>query len=200
MAKNEYNFRVSNQVMHQSVLNSLDVNDQEKSFFQQPYTNNLENVESLRYYEYICPPFPYEPTRDKIQIVETNSAGEGIIALKHFAPGEIVFTFAGSILPYQTLYTLQIEEGKYIEDPIVMGKILHSCNPNMHCNMSSLTFTAIKPIQPYEFLFMDYDSTEDELFRHFDCCCGAEVCRGVVKGKKYQNKDILPNTNKRLSN
>ncbi len=185
MAKNEFNLDETDFSLSQSVYHSLSENPQAYPIFY----NNLERVESLRYYDSICPRFPNEPTRDKFAIVKSTAYGEGVISLVHFNPGDVVFTFAGSILSYQTLFTLQIEEGKYIEDPIVMGKILHSCDPNMHCSMSSLTFTAIKTIKPYDFLFMDYETTEDELFRQFDCSCGSDSCRGRIRGKKFVKND-----------
>jgi hypothetical protein len=30
---------------------------------------------------------------------------------------------------------------------------------------------------------MDYETTEDELFRAFNCACGSVSCRGQIKGK-----------------
>ena len=138
-----------------------------------------------RFYEAVCPPFPHEPTRDRLAVMAGEDVGEGLMALTDFAPGEVVFTFAGSILPYQTLFTLQIAPGRYIEDPLVMGKVLHSCDPNVVCSMEQLTFWALEPIRAGEYLFMDYESTEDELYRHFDCCCGAADCRGRIRGRRY---------------
>ncbi|GEM_PF-1231799 len=149
------------------------------------FSPRLSYAESLRFYQHLCPPFPHEPTRDNFAVVRTDAVGEGLIALVDFAPGDIVFTFAGTVLPHQTLFTLQIEPGKYLEDPLVMGKVLHSCDPNMVCNMDHLTFWAVKPIRANDYLFMDYETTEDKLFRHFECCCGAPDCRGQIRGRAF---------------
>jgi len=54
--------------------------------------------------------------------------------------------------------------------------------------MDSLTFTARKQINPNEFLTMDYESTEDELFRFFNCGCGSENCHGYITGRKSRSK------------
>ncbi len=107
-------------------------------------------------------------------------------ALVKFAYGDIVFRFAGSVVTRQTLFSLQIEPGKYLDDPLVMGKVLHSCEPNMRCDMKTLTFHAIRNISSGEFLTMDYESTEDELFQPFLCYCGSSQCRGLIKGRKVQ--------------
>jgi len=141
----------------------------------------------LRYYAEICSPFAYEPTRDRVKVISTHDGkGEGLQAVTGFYQNEIVFTFTGSVVTEQTLYTLQIEPGKYLSDPLVMGKVLHSCDPNMDCDMRTLTFTARRDIAAGEMLTMDYETTEDELFRPFFCGCGAATCRGWIRGRKSQ--------------
>jgi uncharacterized protein len=143
------------------------------------------STQSQRFYENFCSPFAHEPTRDKFKIIHNDVVGDGVIALVDFNPGDIVFTFTGPILAHQTLFTLQIAPGQYIEDPLVMGKVLHSCDPNMICSMEHRTYWACKPIKANDYLFMDYESTEDQLFRHFHCCCGAVHCRGEIHGRQF---------------
>lgn len=140
----------------------------------------------LRYYSPLSPPFAYEPTRDRVEVVGADGKGEGLRAVIPFQQGEIVFRFHGPLVHEQTLYTLQLSPGCYISDPLVMGKVLHSCDPNMHCEMSTQTFTATRQIKAGEFLTMDYETTEDELYRAFHCGCGASVCRGFIRGRKFR--------------
>jgi len=142
-----------------------------------------------RFYE-AWKPFPDEPTRQHFNIIDDETMGQGLIALVPFQPGDTVFKFTGKILSEQTLYTLQEAPGRYVEDPMVMGKILHSCDPNMECDMTTRTFRARKPISPNDYLTMDYESTEDELFRSFQCRCGAPDCRGLIRGKKFRNTNL----------
>jgi hypothetical protein len=104
-------------------------------------------------------------------------------ALVQFAAGDIVLRFTGEIVQSQTLYSLQIEPGRHLNDPLVMGKVLHSCEPNMCCDMATLTFFAKRTIRAGELLTMDYESTEERLFRAFDCQCGSSTCRGVIRGR-----------------
>lgn len=139
----------------------------------------------FRHYNGLCASFKNEPTSSKVAVVPCGDKGEGLAACRGFRKGDIVFKFWGRVLNEQSLYTLQIRPGLYIEDPIVMGKVLHSCDPNMSCDMETLTFTAIRPIMPGDLLTMDYESTEDELFRPFGCGCKSSGCRGKIRGRKY---------------
>ena len=135
-----------------------------------------------RFYPSTIRPFSNEPSRNKFRIVREGEKGEGVIALAPFKKGRIVFSFTGEELKYQTLFTLQIERGRYLHDPYVMGKVLHSCEPNMRCDMRRLTFTALRDIRPDEYLTMDYETTEETLFRQFHCSCGSPGCRGLIRG------------------
>jgi hypothetical protein len=145
-----------------------------------------------RFYPSTILQFRNEPSRKKFRIIMQGEKGEGVIALAPFKKNRIVFAFSGEVLPYQTLFTLQMEPGKYLHDPFVMGKVLHSCEPNMRCDMRAFTFTALRDIQPNEYLTMDYETTEEELFRQFHCCCGSPNCRGLIRGYGARNLERYP--------
>lgn len=147
-----------------------------------------DNQNSNRFYEGRCAPFAHEPTRDNLAIIESDSKGEGLTTLKAIQQGDVVFRFWGPTVSEQSLFTLQQAPGIYIEDPLVMGKVLHACDPNMTCDMQTLTFTATRPIKAGEYLTMDYDTTEDVLFRSFTCRCGSPNCRGPIQGRLAQGK------------
>lgn len=140
---------------------------------------------TLRFYPDSIPPFPNEPTHDRFEIVRVgDTVGEGVQSCVAFVPGEVLFRFAGHLVPEITQFSLQVQPGLHLHDPYFMGKILHSCDPNAVVDMENLTFTAIKPIVPGEFVTMDYAQTEDVLFKTFVCSCGAANCRGLVTGRK----------------
>jgi hypothetical protein len=140
-------------------------------------------VNSKRFYPPAISPYKEEPTKDKFAIIHNPDSGEGVIAKVAFKAGDLVFRFSGTRLDYQTLFTLQKQKGVYIEDPFFMGKILHSCDPNTFVDMKTQEFWASKDILPGDYITMDYESTEDELFRSFDCVCGSPTCRGKIAGK-----------------
>ena len=140
---------------------------------------------SKRFYPDSLPTFDNEPTRDHFAIVRVgDSVGEGVKTLVPFEEGDVIFAFTGYFSAEITQFTLQVTEGLHLHDPYFMGKVLHSCDPNATCNMETRQFVALRPIEAGEFITMDYCETEDYLFKTFPCSCGADNCRGYVKGRK----------------
>lgn len=138
----------------------------------------------MRFYPDFMPPFEHEPTTDRFEIRNIDgSKGQGAVALVEFQPGDIVFRFSGFFTNEITQFTLQYQPGIHIHDPYFMGKVLHSCDPNMWCDMPTRTFIATRRILPGECITMDYEQTEDVLFRAFECGCGAPNCRGLIQGR-----------------
>lgn len=127
---------------------------------------------------------PEYPTTETVQVCGVDGKGEGVITLRDIPEGGIAFRFTGPVLPYQTLFTLQLTESLFVEDPFVMGKSLHSCEPNCKADMTTLTFIALRDIKAGELLTIDYEDTEDHLYRDFQCGCGAATCRGLISGRK----------------
>lgn len=149
-----------------------------------------ETIVSGRFYPDFYPSFPDEPLRDRFQIVTTDNEGEGIISLASFRKDETVFRFAGIMLDDITLYTLQLRTGRHLHDPFFMGKVLHSCEPNMICDIDARAFYAVRDIKPGEFLTMDYETTEDVLYRPFECHCGSESCKKYIVGRQVRMNSI----------
>ncbi|KRF43769.1 hypothetical protein ASG93_02310 [Paenibacillus sp. Soil787] len=141
----------------------------------------LENKD--RFYPNHFDHHPNEPTKDKFAISYDQKYGEGVMAKMFFRKGELLFRFHGTLLDYQTLYTLQKKQGLYIEDPYFMGKILHRCDPNTTVDMEEQVFWASKDIRPGDLITMDYESTEDKLYRSFHCQCESRNCRKLISGK-----------------
>lgn len=146
-------------------------------------------LQDMRFYPDSLPPFRYEPTRDAFAIQPiSDDCGEGVVALKQFRKGEIVFAFSGFYSDTVTLFTLQVKPGHYLHDPFFMGKVLHRCDPNCHVDMEKLLFVAARDIQPGDWVTMNYEQTEDQLFRPFVCNCGAKPCKGfephrIIRGR-----------------
>lgn len=139
---------------------------------------------ALKLYPADLPSYAHEPTRRDFAVTRVGDhEGEGLQALRDFAVGEIVFVFTGWVMNEITQYTLQFQPGVHIHDPYVMGKVLHSCDPNMACDMATRTFRAVRPIRAGDLVTMDYETTEDVLFRPFECSCDAENCRGMIRGR-----------------
>lgn len=144
---------------------------------------------SNRFYPDSVPSFPFEPTRDAFAIRPiSEDCGEGVVALIPFSAGETVFSFTGFYTGEITLFTLQVKPGLYLHDPFFMGKILHRCDPNCDVDMEKRIFTARRDIVPGEWVTMNYEQTEDRLFRPFTCNCGDMPCAGftprrIIRGR-----------------
>ncbi|MEO1287800.1 MAG: SET domain-containing protein-lysine N-methyltransferase [Chloroflexota bacterium] len=142
-------------------------------------------MKTNRFYPEDMPAFANEPTRDRFDIVRVDDGvGVGVMTCDEFKAGDVIFSFTGFFSDEITQYTLQVCDGLHLHDPYFMGRVLHSCDPNASCDMATRTFTALRDIQMGEFITMDYCETEDYLFKTFPCSCGADNCRGVVKGRK----------------
>ncbi len=138
-----------------------------------------------RFYPESIRVFKNEPTSNNFEIRKLdNNVGQGVVALRAFKAGELIFAFRGFLKKEISLFTLQKRPGLHLHDPYFMGKILHSCEPNASCNMRKQFFIALRDIKEGEFVTMDYDETEDVLYRSFDCSCGSINCRKVIRGRK----------------
>ncbi len=137
-----------------------------------------------RFYPKFVPEFPYEPSPEKFKIGRISKAvGSGVISKAAFKKGEIVFGFTGFTIDFITQFSLQYGKNMNIHDPFFMGKVLHSCDPNTSCDMQRRIFIARRDIHPGELVTMDYEQTEDVLFKPFLCQCGAGNCRKIIQGK-----------------
>jgi len=70
----------------------------------------------------------------------------------------------------------------YLEHQIA-GYVQHSCDPNCRVSETALLFICKLDIKAGDMIQMDYEETEDELFKAFECSCGSPVCRGSILGK-----------------
>ena len=121
---------------------------------------------------------------DCFSVVETEKYGMAVVCHKNFKKGEVLFSFSdGTTLDYQTQHTLQVCDGVYIDHPLA-GYVQHSCDPNCWVIPDSQQFVCRKEIIAGDFISMDYEQTEDLLFKGFQCGCGSPVCRGYISGRK----------------
>ncbi|MCA9241500.1 MAG: hypothetical protein KDA37_14925 [Planctomycetales bacterium] len=138
----------------------------------------------MRIYPSFLPVIPDEPRAEDFRVIDVDEhRGQGVEVLRPFRAGDVLFRMNGVLRDHVTQYTLQVGPHAHLDDPYFAGKVLHSCDPNSRLDPESRLYTAVRDIEPGELLTMDYDETEDFLYRAFDCKCGAVGCRGYVAGR-----------------
>ena len=125
-----------------------------------------------------------EPTQERFEKAYKPEFGWCIVSRCHFFPGDVIARIYGGIIkPKPELHTVQKRKSVHLYDEWFTGLIIHSCDPNTYFDTKDETFVAIKEINPGDTVTCDYDVTEDYLPRSFECKCGAQNCRGIIKGK-----------------
>jgi SET domain-containing protein len=136
--------------------------------------------------------YPYDldldagyPSRSSFVVKKQDSdMGYGVYSKKRIERGSMVARFTGRIVHTVVQHSLQINPTTHILDTHFAGFLLHSCNPNVILDMSDFTIWALRDIDENEALTMDYASTEDILFKQFQCLCNSENCRHWITGRK----------------
>ena len=108
----------------------------------------------------------------------------GMVTKKSFAEGEIVAQVCGDLVHEVRQYSIQLSPGYYLDDPYFCGYFLHSCEPNVMFDTTNCRIVALKKIDAYEVLTLDYAATEDVLYKNFECECGTKSCRGFITGRR----------------
>jgi tyrocidine synthetase-3 len=137
-----------------------------------------------RLYPDWIPELENEPTKDRFEKTDKPEFGGCIVSKTHFKSGDVVAQIYGGIIkPKGALHTVQKSKDVHIFDEWFTGLVTHSCDPNTYFDADDETFVAMKAIQPGDVITCDYEVTEDYLSRAFECNCGAENCRGIIRGK-----------------
>ena len=129
----------------------------------------------------------------------------GVISMRNFNPGDLVFTITGPIVYQRTKYSFQFGPNEHIE-PINekngspgLGHFLnHSCNPNVGIRVirrgknGFIQVVARKNIGKDEEVKADYATMEFETtVASLKCKCDSKRCRGQLKGLKHLPQNIV---------
>lgn len=131
------------------------------------------------------------PTQGKFMVKHNQeNKGAGVFVKTPYKRGELVALFTGHIVPCVMQHTLQISSTAHLHDTYFSGLLLHSCNPNIFVDMQKFEIWAIQDIKAGEALAMDYASTEDVLFKQFQCFCKSPNCRKWITGRKEKINQV----------
>jgi len=136
----------------------------------------------------------------KFRIKGNSISGYGIYATEDIAAGEIIFKGeerSQRIVTRRFMENNWTEEQKenfrryayplssevYVlwdDDPLQWAPQNHSCDPNTY--FDGLNVVTICPVGRGEELTLDYATLLDKTAEPFECHCGSDNCRGVIKG------------------
>lgn len=124
--------------------------------------------------------------------------GLGVFAVKHVLRGELVALWSGRVVqeaefnrlpPRERQLSVQVEDEFYLV-PNRLGEpadyVNHSCNPNAGMG-GQIAVVAMRDILPGEEVCIDYAMCDGSRYDEFECTCGSENCRRVVRGTDWQN-------------
>ncbi|CAC9546988.1 conserved hypothetical protein [Leishmania infantum JPCM5] len=123
--------------------------------------------------------------------VKANGAmGQATFAARSIPKGTRFFKVNGLVLPFPTVYTIQLERGRHLQFADGAQCLAHSCTPNVRIMVDaesrSLDCLALRDIEEGELVAFNYLTTEWDLSSPFSCVCGADgACFGRIHGLKY---------------
>lgn len=168
------------------------------------YILNYDGIGQRKFLEHIIAEGIKRHRRKKKNYVVRNNAisGFGIYASRDITAGELIFK--GEEMSQRIVTKKWVDENWSEEEKLTFRRYAyplgtevfllwshlpqdwapqnHSCNANTR--FSGLNIIAIKKIGAGEELTLDYAQFLDENAEPFNCLCGAENCRGLIKGAK----------------
>ena len=123
-----------------------------------------------------------------VAIKKCDSKGWGLYAKKHIPKGKLVFS--ARALEYldddqRNSHSIQTDWNKHVIMDLPAVLVNHSCDANVgiQANTSgAYDFVAIRDIAQDNEVLWDYETSEYSIESQFQCSCGAENCRGLLKG------------------
>jgi hypothetical protein len=115
---------------------------------------------------------------------------KGLFTTADVARGEILLTYDGPRLNHPTRLSIQIDDNTHVEGTDDSNAYLnHSCEPNAYVDWGALCLRAMRDIASDEEITCNYHTTDYELHGVFQCACGSQRCKGVIRGFKYLSPD-----------
>lgn len=134
---------------------------------------------------------PFANVSKKIEVRNTGK-GKSLFAVEPIGTNEIVLAFEKTFIEYSTGTSMQIDDGVHQEatdSDALENSLNHSCKPNGYIDFRDLTYRARRPIERGEELTFNYNTTEWDMAKGFQCQCGHNGCYGHVVGFKYLTHD-----------
>ncbi|MCU0954549.1 MAG: SET domain-containing protein-lysine N-methyltransferase [Hyphomicrobium sp.] len=127
--------------------------------------------------------------------------GFTVVAKEPIVRGELIVVWSGTLVDGKELATLpanvkrhslQVEDDHYLvslTDCEPPDYVNHSCSPNAGLS-GQIGLVAMRDIRTGEEITYDYAMSDGSPYDEFNCCCGAEQCRGRVTGEDWRRSEL----------
>ena len=131
----------------------------------------------------------------------SDRGGHSVFARERIEKGELIVVWSGMLVNGTTLdtlaqtvrrYSLQVEEDSFLvslTDCEPADYVNHSCDPNAGLS-GQIALVALRRIAPGEEVTYDYAMSDGSAYDEFRCLCGAESCRGRVRGDDWKLAEL----------
>ena len=118
--------------------------------------------------------------------------GLGLISSEFITEGQIISSFADApVVSERTYLSVQVSETEDVDDPYVLARLNHSCDPNVFVDAEKRHVEALKDIEVGTVLTFFYPQTEWHMSSPFDCHCKADACLGSINGAEFLRAEQL---------
>ncbi|KAG8348274.1 SET domain [Trypanosoma vivax] len=148
-----------------------------------PFTEFSVIIEALRH------GYRLRSSTPLVKIIFYPPIGETAHAADFIPKHTHLFHQSGLVLPFATIHTVFLGEGKHLIFSDGAQCLAHSCEPNVRISVDATNGTAdcltLRDIQPGEILSFNYATTEWDMAVAFSCACGSDGCTGTIRGFRH---------------
>ncbi|CAJ1012380.1 putative SET domain containing protein [Leishmania naiffi] len=128
-----------------------------------------------------------------VDVRRTSTIGDATFASRNIAAGTRIFHIHGLVLPFPTVYTIYLGEGKHLLFADGAQCLAHSCDPNtrivVNTDTGSFDCFALRNIAADELISFNYLTTEWDMSEPFTCACGSSNCYGRIAGFRHVKRE-----------
>jgi hypothetical protein len=130
-------------------------------------------------------PVPNHDASPPVEVIR-NDGTASLLAVRPFAPGEVIVQLEGKPAARPTRFTIQVWLDAHLDpisDRVSPWKFMnHSCDPNLAIDVPRRVIVARRAIAAGDELCFNYNTTEWDMHEPCVCRCASSQCVGVVRG------------------
>lgn len=113
----------------------------------------------------------------------------GVYTTKPIERGACVVALAHVFTDKPARYTIQLAANRHQAGTNEIDDYFnHSCDPNCYLDVETLSFRALRRLEPGEQLTFNYLTSEWDMESPFHCWCQAPSCTGTIRGFSHLSR------------